>query len=40
LDGFHQMLNWAFVSDWLGFGLWLGHAKLVMDVGGVYVSPV
>jgi hypothetical protein len=30
LDGFHQMLKWVFVGDWLGFGLWLGHG-----VGGV-----
>jgi hypothetical protein len=40
LDGFHQMLNWGFVRDWLGFVLWLGHARRVMLVGGVKISPV
>jgi hypothetical protein len=40
LHGFHQMGNGILVGDWLGFGLWLGHAKRVMLVGGVKLSPV
>jgi hypothetical protein len=31
LDGFHQMLNWGFVRDWLGFGLWLGHVPVTTE---------
>jgi hypothetical protein len=35
LYSLHQMLGWGFVRDWLVFGLWCGHARRVMDVGGV-----